>query len=307
MVTEGRRTSNPVESDPHEPGDIAIEPSATSAGPPWYGLDAATVRGLELHEARAHAQSGRRLVDLGDSVLLHDPADSSLFLNRLSALRLPDSPAAFDRRLGELIALFATLDRRPHLWLGPGAAVPEDFAARLHAEGFREAGAVFWMIHLGGDRAPGAAGPGGQGEPRIVRVGERSGAERWALLEEAATVLLEAFGVEDFGSLHLARELDPDEHSDVYVVYAGDEPAAAGRRFTADGATYLSSIGSRPAWRGRGFGSAVTRTMVADARSIAPGGLVHLAVEVGNVPAQSMYRHVGFGQLGGPAAEYLLT
>ncbi len=279
-----------------------------SQEPPWYGLDATALRALELHEAQAHAQAGRRVVDYGDSVLLHDPADSAAFLNRLSALRLPEPPAEFDRRLGDLLALFATLDRRPHFWLGPGAAVPLDLADRLRHEGFLEVGAVYWMIHLGQRGSPlGSSGGGIEPGTRVARVATRSGTERWALLEQAATVLLEAFGVEDYGSMHLARELDPDERGDVYVVFSGDEPVAGGRRFTAGGATYLSSIGTRPAWRGRGFASALTRAMVADARAIAPADVIHLAVEVANAPAQSMYRRAGFGQLGGPAAEYLLA
>ena len=47
------------------------------------GVDPATMRRILVHEARVHATPGRRLRDLGDSLLLHDPLDPEPFWNRL--------------------------------------------------------------------------------------------------------------------------------------------------------------------------------------------------------------------------------
>ena len=80
---------------------------------------------------------------------------------------------------------------------------------------------------------------------------------------------------------------------------------AAGRRYTADGVTYLSSIGTRARWAGRGFGSAVTAQLTEDGRR-AGGESTYLAVEWNNERAQAMYRRLGFETVGGRAADLLL-
>ncbi len=53
--------------------------------PPWYGVDAPTMRALEAHEARVHASAGgRELIDLGDAIAVFDEDDRDPFYNRLS-------------------------------------------------------------------------------------------------------------------------------------------------------------------------------------------------------------------------------
>src|SRR5437870_3324824 len=91
-------------------------PGAPRGGGLLHGLGPAAIRFLEPHEATAHAHGRRRVVDLGDAILLHAPDDGDPFLNRLSGVRLATQPAAFERRLAELLTLFAGLDRRPHVW-----------------------------------------------------------------------------------------------------------------------------------------------------------------------------------------------
>ncbi|HVA87484.1 MAG TPA: GNAT family N-acetyltransferase [Candidatus Saccharimonadales bacterium] len=276
---------------------------------PWYGIDADALRFLELHEARAHEHPGRRVADLGDAVLLHDPADPEPFLNRLSALRLPDGAAEFDRRLGDLIRLFATIGRRPHLWLGAGFNTPRDLRLRLTAEGFAEAGGTYLMVLPGAARLlrltkeSGAASA--NGAARVERLGIHRGAARVRLLDQAADVLIEAFGVGEADRSSLARELDPANDADVCVVLVGDEAVAAGRRHTADGATYLSSIGTRAGWSGRGYGSILTRALVDDAHAAATGP-VHLAVDARNDRARAMYQRIGFVVVGDRATAHVL-
>ena len=96
------------------------------------------VRWLAWHEARSHALIGRDVQDLGDAVLLHDESDREPFWNRMAGIAWPANPAAFDRRLTEALALFAGLDRIPHVWPMPGFDEPLDLTARLLANGFED-------------------------------------------------------------------------------------------------------------------------------------------------------------------------
>ena len=113
---------------------LAAEPEPSDA------IDAAMMRRLLLHEARVHAIPGRDLRDLGDSILLHDPAEREPFWNRLEGLRWPDDPGAFDKRLTEVLVLFASIGRTPHIWASPLHDSPADLASRLEANGFRDMG-----------------------------------------------------------------------------------------------------------------------------------------------------------------------
>jgi hypothetical protein len=123
-----------------------------SAGPPASGrvraaeLTADHVRWLAWHEAGSHALVGRDVRDLGDSILLHDPTDREPFWNRLTAIAWPSASAAFDRRLTEAMALFAGLDRIPHVWPMPGYDEPADLVERLTAHGFEDHGRGMLML-----------------------------------------------------------------------------------------------------------------------------------------------------------------
>src|SRR3989442_10913171 len=104
------------------------------------------MRRLLVHEARVHAVPARELRDLGDSILLHDPADAEPFWNRLEAVAWPSAVDAFDRRLAEVGVLFATLGRQPHIWASPSHDEPPDLAARLAANGFEDVGPGLLMV-----------------------------------------------------------------------------------------------------------------------------------------------------------------
>ena len=103
-------------------------------------IDPPTMRRLLLHEARVHAIPNRDLRDLGDAILLHDPVETEPFWNRLEGIHWPAEPDAFDRRLTEILVLFASIGRRPHIWASPAHDAPTDLVARLAANGFRDMG-----------------------------------------------------------------------------------------------------------------------------------------------------------------------
>src|SRR5215210_3195742 len=107
-------------SEPGRPGDLTAEDS----------------RWLAWHEASAHALLGREVLDLDGAWLLYDETDREPFWNRIAGINFPEAPAAFDRRLTETLALFAGLDRIPHVWPLPGFDRPPDLVQRLLANGF---------------------------------------------------------------------------------------------------------------------------------------------------------------------------
>ncbi|MDP9483714.1 MAG: GNAT family N-acetyltransferase [Chloroflexota bacterium] len=277
-------------------------------GPPWYGVDDAIMRTLEVFETRVDALGpARELIDLGDAMALFDRDDPDPFFNRVGAIRWPTEPAALDSRIRAVLRLFEARQRQPYLWLPSGFISPPDLPDRLRARGFIEVGGgARVMLHVRDPRTgrlrelpPGAS---------IQRLGAdgpgTAPAEAWA----AAGVVAEAFGVSADRSRSLALEIAADVEdpaADVRMVRVDGVPAAGGRRHGFDRMSYLSAIGVRAAYQGLGLGEAVTRALVEGALG-AGHELIYLGVYAENDRATRMYRRVGFEVLGGTAAEYLL-
>lgn len=273
---------------------------------PTLGVDATIMRFLELHEARAHAAGGREVRDLGDAILVYDPRDRDPFWNRLSGLALPDDDDAFDARLAELIALFAGLDRRPHAWESPVHQQPPDIADRLRAHGFRDGGGGMSMVLVEPqalDRAPDAL-------DRVVLecYNVPPPGDRERLADEAAGLLVAAFRVDPFVRPRLAVDLERSlaaRELHLYVARVGSTAVAVAKRLSFDGASYLSSIGTRPGWEGRGLGALVTAQASRDAIAIGDGW-IYLGVFADNHRARGLYERLGFAVLGGPSGDWLL-
>jgi ribosomal protein S18 acetylase RimI-like enzyme len=281
-------------------------------------------RRLVLHEARAQQAPNRELRDLGDGWLVFDPNDAEPFWNRLIAPRWPAEPAAFDRRLDEVITLFATLDRLPHVRPLPLGGEPEDLPRRLELAGFKTLGADRRMVLVdqgrpadrlaaADARVAAAFGPGrvavsrhGDGAPPASerpRWGER---RRWA--GDAALVLEEAFGVDSARRIALENDVlacVSRPGCSIVLLRIDGEPVAIARRATTDDGSYLSSIGTRPAFRGRGLGALATALVLSDAAE-AGRALVHLSVEIDNDPGRRLYESLGFAVVGEPAPDMLL-
>ncbi|MGD0861737.1 MAG: GNAT family N-acetyltransferase [Candidatus Limnocylindrales bacterium] len=273
---------------------------------PWLGLDSQTLRFLEAHQARAVSIPGRSWRDLGDAVMLFSAIEKEPFFNRLVAVRWPSDPDAFDARLRQACDLFAALERRPYIWAIPGLSEPHDLSARLAVNGFVDQGGGFDMVLV---RDPG---------PSAHRLPAGAAVEHWnrstaedipARAESLATVIAESFEIPAARHANLVREIaltlaGPDFHA--YVVIMDGRPIATGQRYTFDGASYLSSIGTRPGWRGRGLGEHITRILAAD--SLASGvELIYLGVYADNGLAMRLYERLGFASLGGRSADMLLA
>jgi len=277
------------------------------SGPePWFGLSPETLRFLEVHNARAIAIPGRGWRDLGTSVMLYSGTEKEPFFNRLTAIRWPEPAAEFDIRLSQALELFKALDRKPYCWVIPGLSTPSDIVARLASNGFEDQGGGFDMLLT--------ADPSDSGDEALPQgtVLERwnnpTPAERPALAEALALVIAESFHIPESRRANLVREISltleqPRFHA--YVVRVDGEPVATGERYTFDGASYLSSIGTRPAWRGRGFGRIVTNALARD--SVAEGiDLVYLGVYADNARAIHLYERLGFRIMGPRSSDMLL-
>jgi ribosomal protein S18 acetylase RimI-like enzyme len=273
-------------------------------------IDAATVRRLLRHEAQVHAIPGRDLRDLGDALLLHDPADAEPFWNRVEAIRWPSDPADFDRRLTEVAVLFASVGRQPHVWVSPPHDEPIDLAARLAANGFENVGEGLLLVASDVDHAR-AALAGRPLDPAVSL--ERHSALRGAPAAPVAAaivrVLVDAFAVhpartpgvtaETLGSLE-------DPRFTHYLVRLDEEPVAVARRATFDGISYLSSIGTVGSARGRGLGRYVTASAMVDAAATGTE-LIDLGVFADNVAARALYADLGFVTSGDPGPDMLLV
>jgi ribosomal protein S18 acetylase RimI-like enzyme len=266
------------------------------------------MRWLAWHEAGSHGLIGREVRDLGDAILLHDSTDREPFWNRLAGIAWPTEPNAFDRRLAEALALFAGLDRLPHIWPAPGFDVPGDLVERLVANGFEDHGRGMLMALDPAATSLRVDPPEGVPGLRIERLHRLRGQAAEDAARAIGEVLVASFSVEP--ERHVAIQLEALQGLEVDAYHAvlvtvEDHPAAVARRTTFAGTSYLSSIGTHPTFRGRGLGRLVTSLAAADA--VAEGSRwTYLGVFEENTVARTMYESLGFAALGGPAPDLLL-
>jgi ribosomal protein S18 acetylase RimI-like enzyme len=272
-------------------------------------IDPVAMRRLMLHEARVHAVPGRHLRDLGDSILLHDEAEAEPFWNRLEVVRWPDDPVAFDRRLTEVLVIFASLGREPHIWASPLHDAPTDLVARLLANGFRDLGLGNLMALADPEPARDAAVRPLPRGVTVERLAGISDAEAEVAAAGIVDVLLEAFDVEESrrpGVESETRASLAHPWFTHYLLRSDGRPATVARRATFEGASYLSSIGTAGWARGRGYGALVTQLASAD--SLALGSeWTYLGVFADNAVATGVYERSGFERVGESCPDLLLV
>lgn len=266
------------------------------------------MRRLLIHEARVHSLPGREVRDLGHAILLHDPIDPEPFWNRAEGLRWPSDPVAFDRHLTELLILFASLRRQPHIWPSPVHDTPADLVRRLEANGFQDVGGGSVMILTDPVTAAAqAAAPLGPGI-RLDRFHGLTGEPARTAAADIVTVLLDAFAVDSDRRAGIEAETAASLGHAAFTYYLATldgNPAAVARRATFDGASYLSSIGTAIWARGWGLGRVVTATASVDA--LTEGSeWTYLGVFNDNEIARRVYQDVGFVQVGEPCPDLLL-
>lgn len=273
-------------------------------------IDTAIVWRLLRHEAEVHAIPGRTLRDLGDALLLVDTEEPEPFWNRIEAIRWPAEADAFDRRLAEVLVIFASYGRQPHVWALPPHDEPRDLVARLAANGFENVGDGLLLVTRDAARAREAIArrpldPDLSLE-RLSAVTDRAARDA---ARSIVDVLIEAFGVEAVRGPGIVSETLvslADPRFTHYLVRREGTPVAVARRATFDGITYLSSIGTTVGARGLGLGRHVTAVAMIDAID-AGSEWIHLGVYAENVPARRLYESLGFEMSGDPAPDMLLV
>jgi ribosomal protein S18 acetylase RimI-like enzyme len=269
-------------------------------------LDDATTRRLEWHETMAHAIPSRVVRDLGDALVLHDPRDPDPFWNRMVSVRWPTSQEAFDRRLDEAVTMFALDARQPHIWPSPAHSAPADLAARLVGRGFRDAGGGHVMVLTEPASCPPLAADelaAGVTVAGICRASDAMDGD----VDDIAAVLAESFGALPDRAGELAADLHRtlgDPRIALALIRVDGVAAAVAKATSFDGFTYLSSIGTRAGFRGRGLAGLATRHAVAIAGGTATH-VVYLGVFSGNAPALRLYDRLGFAS-GGESPDLLL-
>jgi GNAT superfamily N-acetyltransferase len=265
----------------------------------YRAVDDATMRTLERHEMRAHAIPAREVRDLGHALMLHDPRDPDPFWNRLQGVRWPSDEAGFETRLAEALAMFLALGRQPHVWPSPVHSAPEDLARRLVANGFRDIGGGHVMVL----DDPSSAAPVRPTEPghgvtlHAIRTAADAGDGD---PDDMGRVLAASFGAAPERGQELALDLRRtlgDPRIVLVLVRVDGEPAACAKATTFDGLTYLSSIGTRDAFRGRGLAGLATRHAMA-ASGARAAGRTYLGVHSDNEPAIRLYTRLGFASVG---------
>ncbi len=273
---------------------------------PWFGLSEEKLRFIEVHPARAISIPGRAWREMGDSVMLFSAGEREPFFNRVVAVRWPEDPAAFDARLKQSVDLFNALDRKPYVWAIPQLSTPSDLIARLAANGFVDQGGGYDMILMRDPvEVPDIELPRGA---VLEKWNQPEGQQAGDLAEDLALIIAEAFRIPDNRRTSLAVEIEltmGQPYFNAYILRIDGEPVATGERYTFDGASYISSIGTRNAWRGRGFGRHITLALARD--SVAAGcDLVYLGVYADNTAAIRLYERLGFAMLGPRSSDMLL-
>jgi ribosomal protein S18 acetylase RimI-like enzyme len=272
-------------------------------------IDATTVRRLLRHEAEVHAIPDRTLRDLGDALLLVDPDQPEPFWNRIEAIRWPREIDAFDRRLAEVLVVFASYGRQPHVWALPPHDEPSDLVARLAANGFENVGDGLLLVTRDAARAREAVArrplDADLSLQRLSGVSDRAATEAASSIVD---VLIQAFGVEAERGPGIVFETLAslaDPRFTHYLLRRDGAPVAVARRATFDGISYLSSIGTTLPARGLGLGRHVTAVAMIDAIE-AGSEWIHLGVYADNTPARRLYESLGFEMSGDPAPDMLL-
>lgn len=289
-------------------------PGFAYASPMPRAIDAVRIRSLLRHEALVHAIPGRVLDDLGDGLLLHDPSDAEPFWNRLEAVRWPSDPEAFDRRLVEVLARFASIGRQAHVWVTPAADEPADLAARLAANGFEDMGLghlmAAWVPGLDHRALSALAAPVPTRDTiEVRRYRAADGTPAVAAAPPIVATLMAAFGVEEERRVGVTGETLAslaDPRFTHYLVSDHGAPVAAARRATFEGISYLSSIGVVPAARGLGLGACITAIAMTDAIE-AGSEWLHLGVFADNLVAKRLYERLGFIDASRPSPDMLLV
>jgi ribosomal protein S18 acetylase RimI-like enzyme len=211
---------------------------------------------------------------LGGSPIDYDNAVYRALLNEQTA----------DRAIAESIAELDRLGVAGSWHLGPWST-PADLAERLLAAGFSDGGAEPGMARLLID-LPHPAPPAGT---RITEVVDGDGLGVWE------GILADGFGegpreAEWAARVYGVLGVGPRSRHRLVVAHLDGEPAAAAALLLDGGVAGIYFVGTRPRFRGRGLGAAITAHLLGLAAEAGAG----LAVLGASPMGRPVYERLGF-------------
>lgn len=243
-----------------------------------------------LHEHLAFVQRstpGMTIVDEAD-LLVADSGLASDTFNKIARARLVESDV--DRRIAEAVAYFTGVERPFAWWVGPGSR-PLDLEDRLRDRGLEatehELGMATELRNLPPEfDSLGLDSLGGLTVRRVACAEELTDfasviAANWEPPDQAV------FGFYDSAAPLLIQDQCPMK---LFVGYLDDEPVASGELFLTRRIAGLYSMCTRKECRGRGIGSALTWTILKDARKRG----ISTAVLQSSDQAKGIYTRLGF-------------
>ena len=203
-------------------------------------------------------------------------------LNHVLRLDLGGTDAAIEARIDDIDAELRARESVPATWwIGPSTS-PADLGRRLLARGFVDAEPEYGMaIDVASASQPAMA---------VDAVTDAAGLN--AFLE----VMAGAYGWSDEGRSSVWAELyrsplvPPEAPWWHVVVPRGDRPAACASLFTAEGYAFVTNVGTIPAARGAGLGTAATLAVLDIARRLGYDRASLTASRMG----RGVYARIGF-------------
>lgn len=236
---------------------------------------------VHLHRQIPHA----KVSETGDVVIADGGVADSAF-NSLTLARFAD--AAPDKRIADALARVAATGRPYSWWIGP-LSTPADLPARLAAAGLEPAGEEPVMFRLLQD-LPACAGADGL---EIRQVASRR------QVEDFAAVIAENWDppsppVREFYAAAAPAILAAGCASRLFVGYLQGRPVSTAELHVAAGVAGIYNVVTSPAFRRRGYGSALT---LASLHAAQRAGL-STAVLIASPEGEPVYRGLGFETCG---------
>ncbi len=221
-------------------------------------------------------------------MVIHDDAETFWFVSRQPApgnsilrARWPDD-ANVEQRIDALFAQIGQQIGQIDWLLFPGDQ-PADLGQRLIARGMPGGLAGNW---LWADLTTLNAAPTVSPDFHVDPVRDDQAMREWVRVSEAG------FGEELgwFYDAYARHGYGTDAYSRHYIGYLGDVPVTSGTLLDAGGTAVIYDISTPPAYRGQGFGGAITHALM---HQIRDRGYADTCIWSSNM-AQSLYRTLGF-------------
>lgn len=262
---------------------------AELAGPHTSELDRAVAAALWAGLRTFGRIPGARVVDQMDATLVFSQTPHANF-NNIIATAIADHD--IDRRIPEILTSFAPASLPVTWWAGRTTA-PVDLVTRLQRLGLARQAPEFGMALDLGAGWPQAPLPQGATLEPVVRPDQ---------LDDWLAVMNAAYGWPDTRKTAIVRSMYvadlslPADARDIhhFLIRLDGTAAACSSLFVGGGEAFVTNIGTNPATRGRGLGSAATVATLDLARAMGRAA----ATLTASLDGRGVYRRLGFREAG---------